>query len=40
MPTKCIDQMPKPMAKAPPISQESASRPFARVTRPAMSRAV
>jgi hypothetical protein len=29
MPTKCIDQMPTPMAKPPPSSQAHATRPVA-----------
>ena len=33
MPTKCIDQMPLPMAKAPPPSQSLDGTPSLRATR-------
>src|ERR1700692_472153 len=35
-----MDQMPSPMAPAPPISQKTRARPRAAVTRPARSSAV
>ena len=40
MPMKCIDQMPSPMAAAPPASHQRATRPSAVARRPAMSSAV
>lgn len=40
MPTKCMDQMPRPMAQAPPNSQKRAAAPRADVTRLAMPKAV
>ena len=41
MPTKCIDQMPRPIAIAPPAShQRAAEVPCVVVTRLAMSKAV
>src|SRR5690606_22056435 len=40
MPMKCIDQIPVPIAIAPPISQAMAVRPDADATRPAMLSAV
>jgi hypothetical protein len=42
MATKCIDQMPAPIEKAPPVSQAAALRGSARksLTRPARSTAV
>jgi hypothetical protein len=40
MPTKCMDQMPAPMAKAPPSSHRRAARPWLWLTRLAMSSAV
>ncbi len=39
MPMKCIDQMPEPIEKAPPISQNVAARPLAAVMRLARSSA-
>jgi hypothetical protein len=35
MPTKCMAQMPEPMAIAPPTVQASMARPLDSVTRPA-----
>ena len=40
MPTKCIDQMPVPMAKPPPKSQSHATRPLAPRSRSAKVSAV
>ena len=40
MPIKCMAQMPTPMAKPPPSSQTSATRPVEEATRPAISSAV
>ena len=40
MPMKCIDQMPMPIAKAPPRSQETAAAPVEAVRREARSSAV
>ena len=40
MPMKCIDQMPVPMATAPPTSQSCADDPFARATLAASRSAV
>ncbi|MNS84465.1 hypothetical protein D3C72_1182940 [compost metagenome] len=41
MPTKCMDQMPMPMANAPPASQYfAAGSPLAALTRLAMPSAV
>src|SRR5437867_1927137 len=39
IPVKCIDQMPKPIAVAPPISQALRTQPLAAVTRPPRSSA-
>ncbi len=40
MPMKCIDQMPQPMAAAPPTIHNLGEEPFARATRDARLRAV
>jgi hypothetical protein len=40
MPMKCIDQMPRPMANAPPSSHEAAAAPAEAVMRDARSSAV
>src|SRR6476646_7498570 len=40
MPMKCIDQMPMPIAKAPPSSQETAAAPEEAMMRDARSSAV
>ena len=40
MPMKCIDQMPMPIATAPPISHTRAARPVVKVTRDPRSSAV
>jgi hypothetical protein len=40
MPMKCIDQMPSPIAAAPPASHQRATRPWVLASRPAMSSAV
>ncbi len=40
MPMKCIDQMPNPIATAPPSNHQRATLPCAVASRPAMSNAV
>ncbi|MNT58153.1 hypothetical protein D3C72_1955710 [compost metagenome] len=40
MPIKCIDQIPVPMASAPPAIHRYTARPLAVVIRPVRSRAV
>src|SRR6185437_13228816 len=40
IPMKCMDQMPEPMATAPPMAQRRAAGPFERATRDARFSAV